>query len=255
MRQVPHRFTGSKGPARTMRSDSVVAVSKPRFLSQATVRSRGLLARRELGTDPRSVASNAIASTLMGLPEFSAARTVAGYWPTSHEVDLVALWERLAAGGVTVCLPRIDPTGTTSMQFVHWDPTADMVTNRYGIPEPTGASTPLEALDVIVLPCSAIDDAGTRVGMGAGFYDRALECLAESTSGASDLSSIPGSPSKGGLPAEPDTLRGDPALLIAVAFECQRVSGDTRIMRQEWDVGVDLVVTESATIEPGSTNP
>jgi 5,10-methenyltetrahydrofolate synthetase len=238
-----------------MRSDSVVAVNKSHILSQATARSRGLLARRELGTNQRSVASKAIASTLIGLPEFSAARTVSGYWPTAHEVHLVALWKRLAAGRVSVCLPQIGPTGTTSMQFVPWDPTVDMVTNRYGIPEPTGASTPLEAIDVIILPCSAIDDAGTRVGMGAGFYDRALECLAGSRSATSEMSSIPGAHAQEGIPAEPGSLREDPALLIGVAFDCQRVPSDTRIVRHDWDVGVDLVVTESAMIQPGSPNP
>jgi 5-formyltetrahydrofolate cyclo-ligase len=191
----------------------------------------------------------------MGLPEFSAARVVAGYWPTAQEVDLVALWKRLSGSGVHVCLPRIGPPGTTSMQFVHWNPTADMGANRYGIPEPTGASTPLESLDVIVLPCSAIDDAGTRVGMGAGFYDRALKRLAGTPPGAAGPSSVPVSPASDGIPADPDTPHRDRALLVGVAYDCQRVPSDTRIIGQDWDVGVDLVVTESATIEPDSANP
>lgn len=110
------------------------------------------------------------------------------------------------------------------MQFVLWDPTAEMLTNRYAIAEPAGPTIPLETLDVVVLPCSAIDDAGTRVGMGAGFYDRALE-------------------------------RSAGALLIGVAFECQRLPADTRIIREVWDIGVDLVITESATIKAVDHRP
>ncbi|MEI2699476.1 MAG: 5-formyltetrahydrofolate cyclo-ligase [Microthrixaceae bacterium] len=29
-------------------------------------------------------------------------------------------------------------------------------------------------LDVVVAPCTAVDEAGTRVGFGGGYYDRAL---------------------------------------------------------------------------------
>lgn len=154
------------------------------------------------------------------------------------------------------------------MQFVRWDQTEDMPTNRYGIPEPTGPATPLETLKVIVLPCSAIDDSGTRVGMGAGFYDRAMAPLAgtpvlatpsvETTSVDTD-SAAPGTRAKPAEPAEPapqEVATGTAAserhraLLIGVAFECQRVAADTRIVANDWDVGVDLVVTESATVDP-----
>lgn len=220
-------------------------------MSQATARSRGLRARRDLPAEARSAASEAISSTLKGLPGFATAHTVAGYWPTSHEVDLISLWRHLVASGVRVCLPRIGPPGTVSMDFLRWDPDVSMATNRYGIPEPSGPVTALDELDVVVLPCSAIDDAGTRVGMGAGFYDRALMPLSRTRSPRTGTFPEAAAPGPGGIRTESGGPRSDRALLIGVAFECQRVSSNTRITAADWDVGVDLVVTESAAIHTG----
>lgn len=138
----------------------------------------------------------------------------------ADEVDLVGLWERLDARGVAVHLPRIDASGEPAMDFVRWHPDATMTVNRFGIPEPPGEPIPLGTMDVIVIPCTAVDHAGTRVGMGAGFYDRALAT------------------------AQPKPL------LVAVAFAVQLLAPDERIRRRIWDVPVDVIVTESATITP-----
>lgn len=191
----------------------------------------------------------------MELPGFATVRTVAGYWPNTDEVDLVALWRHLVASGVHVCLPRIGPQGTTSMDFVRWDPTESMTTNRYGIPEPSGPPSSLDDLDVVVLPCSAIDDAGTRVGMGAGFYDRALTPLVGTPAATTGSATQSAAPLPDGNRTEADQPHRHRALLIGVAFECQRVPDDTRIIAAEWDVGVDLVVTESATIDTTRCGP
>lgn len=208
---------------------NVVQVSPRSQIDQAAARARGLLARREMGAVSRSSASRKISSTLLELPELTPADTVAGYWPTEDEVDLVSLWKHLRTTGVSVLLPRIDPTGRSSMHFVHWHPEIEMVANRFGIPEPIGGATPPEEIDVVVLPCTAVDDAGTRVGMGSGFYDRALQSC-----------------------NDPDhSMVKSPPVLIAAAFDSQRVTPQERLLRGRWDVPVDVIVTESVTIRPG----
>ena len=55
--------------------------------------------------------------------------------------------------------------------------TDDLRSGWAGIPEPSGPPLGIEALeqaDVIVVPCLAVSRDGARLGMGGGWYDRAL---------------------------------------------------------------------------------
>lgn len=198
----------------------------------AQARSIGLGARSQLHRQDRAGASERIARRLSGLTEFDGPGHVAGYWPVPGEVDLRGFWHQLHDAGVTVCLPRIDPTGSRSMEFRRWHPDCTMTDNRYGIPEPDGEPVSLECLDVVVLPCVALDDLGSRVGMGQGFYDRTLAGLA------------------GLAPGRGPGHR--PTTLIGVAFEVQRLRAPDVIVREDWDVPLDVVVTESAVLRPGA---
>lgn len=211
--------------------------------------------------ESRAAASARIARTLEALPELATAPAVAGYWPMADEVDLVALWQRLHGSGAAVHLPRIDPAGAPTMDFVHWDPDGTMTVNRFGVPEPSGTATPVGSLDVVVLPCTAVDDSGTRVGMGAGFYDRALRGVRPA--GGSPVQDKSDLPAAGGSPVQdksdrpgrgegtgPLASRRSGPKLVTVAFAAQLIHSGERIRRRAWDVPADLVITESATIRP-----
>lgn len=191
-------------------------------------RSIGLSARSVLRSEQRSAASAAIADALHELPEVRSAARVAGYWPAAHEVDLRQLWGRLHDDGVEVHLPRIDPDRPASMGFVRWHPDAELTENRFGIPEPHGDPLDAGEMDVVVLPCVSVDDRGSRVGMGLGFYDRALEDLARERLG-------PG-------PLKRQTL------LVGAAFDSQRIRPPATIRREEWDVPLDALVTDDAVV-------
>ena len=69
------------------------------------------------------------------------------------------------------------------MIFRQWTAGAVMEQNHYGIPEPAGtAEILLPDIDLILLPLVGWDDSGGRLGMGAGFYDRALQPFRQSPS-------------------------------------------------------------------------
>lgn len=196
-----------------------MAVPDGPVLDASTARRRGREARSALGGSDRSRASAALAETLLALPELADTTAVGGYWPTAAEADLRGLWSRLHARGVKVHLPRIDAGSAeresehgARMDFVRWAPGVEMRPNRFAIPEPVGDSTPVADLDVLVVPCVAVDRHGTRVGMGAGYYDRTL-------------AEVHPRPS-----------------LVGAAFECQVFA---RIEARSWDIAMDLVATEA----------
>ncbi|MFN7150538.1 MAG: 5-formyltetrahydrofolate cyclo-ligase [Microthrixaceae bacterium] len=183
-------------------------------------------ARRRLGPAERTGAEAQLVDRLLALDELSGAATVAWYLPTDGEVDLRGAVDVLRARGATLWLPVIGEA--RSMQFARWAPDTELVVNRYGIPEPASAdgSRPAadtrraEELDVVVVPCVAVDERGTRVGFGAGYYDRAL--------GAVPIDRRPHS--------------------IGVAFEAQVVG---TLEPAPWDVPLDVVVTEARTMRVG----
>jgi 5-formyltetrahydrofolate cyclo-ligase len=158
-------------------------------------------------------------AALAGTEPLRAASRVGLYLPTDGEVDLAGLHPLLRDRGTEVLLPVIGPGAT--MTFRRLDEGVDLVTNRYGIAEPAGDGTDDVAagdLDVVLVPCVAVDPGGRRLGFGAGFYDRALADAER----------------------RPQT--------VGVAFDCQVLE---RIDAQTWDVPMDLVVTESGVVEPG----
>jgi 5-formyltetrahydrofolate cyclo-ligase len=104
------------------------------------------------------------------------------------------------------------------MQFARYDPDLSLARNRFGIAEPARDAPTVAPrfLDVVLLPVVAFDAAGTRLGSGAGYYDR---CFAYRNARQS----------------------WHAPLLIGVAFACQEVPA---LARQAWDVPLDAIVTE-----------
>jgi 5-formyltetrahydrofolate cyclo-ligase len=116
--------------------------------------------------------------------------------------------------GCRVYLPRITDFDARRMAFLP-DPDTPMRLNRYRIAEPVGGPliTP-RALAVVLMPLVGFDEAGNRLGNGAGYYDRFL--------------------------AGRHGTRGAP-VLVGIAFECQRLQ---RLPAAPHDVPLDAVVTE-----------
>jgi 5-formyltetrahydrofolate cyclo-ligase len=168
--------------------------------------------RRALPMFRRRLGCRAIARHLRALPAFRRAQHVAIYWPTDGEADVRGVAEYARSRGKTLYLPKVGRSGT--MRFAPWPPTAQLRKNRYGIPEPVNMrwrSVPAARLQVIVMPLVAFDGRGHRLGMGGGYYDRALA----------------------GRRRRP--------LLIGTAFSFQQAP---MIPAQPWDVPLDMVITE-----------
>ena len=84
---------------------------------------------------------------------------------------------------------------------------------HYGILEPVREKSELvlpEKIDLVICPCTVFDEEGSRMGMGAGYYDRFLPLCVN-------------------------------ARIAAAAFECQRVQ---KVPADEWDRPMERVFTE-----------
>jgi 5-formyltetrahydrofolate cyclo-ligase len=186
--------------------------------------------RAALDGGTRIAAERAILRSLLGLGVFRRGARVAMYLPMRGEVDvrpaIAAAWRC----GVAVFVPAILHRRRARMVFVPWTPAGPRRRNAYGIEEPVtrAARVPALRLDAVVLPVVGFDGRGNRLGMGAGYYDRALR------------------------------RRLDPARgwrrprLIGVAFACQELP---EIQASTWDVPLDLIVTERGTLQPGRRPP
>ena len=90
--------------------------------------------------------------------------------------------------------------------------------NAFGIPEPlAGEAIGARWLDLVLVPTVAFDARGARLGMGAGYYDRALEFRRRLAH-----------------------WRGP--RIVGLAFDCQQVA---RIPLGPHDIPLDAIVTES----------
>jgi 5-formyltetrahydrofolate cyclo-ligase len=177
-------------------------------------------ARREaLSADERRARAEAACARLLGLPEVGIVdgKVVAGYVAVRGEIDPAGALAGLAVRGATVVLPRVVRVGA-KLDFLGTDPGAELRPGAYGIPEP--ASSVLHvmpgALDLVIVPGLAFDDAGRRVGSGGGYYDHTFA-----------------------------TARGATQRLIGLCYDFQIVE---RCPAEAHDLPVDIVVTEARVL-------
>jgi 5-formyltetrahydrofolate cyclo-ligase len=71
-------------------------------------------------------------------------------------------------------IPRMNQT-TNELEHIAYDETVEVVSNEWGIPEPLNGTLVSEAaIDLVLVPLLAFDEAGYRVGYGKGYYDKFL---------------------------------------------------------------------------------
>ncbi|SCX38723.1 5-formyltetrahydrofolate cyclo-ligase [Klenkia marina] len=145
--------------------------ASPELVSPKTaLRTRLLASRAARSPVERSAAARALCAHLR--PRLvEAAGTVAGYVPAAEEPGAGELVGALGAGAL---LPVVPPTG----RVLAWArATGELAPGRFGLLEPVGPRLPPEALataSLVVVPALAVGRDGSRLGRGAGFYDRAL---------------------------------------------------------------------------------
>ncbi len=101
-------------------------------------------------------------------------RTVAAYLPYGTEPEIRPFLERLTRSAISILLPVAKPD--RELHWVKWDGSSTSI-GIHGFAEPVGQVAELAEADLIILPASAVDLKGNRLGKGLGYYDRALAKL------------------------------------------------------------------------------
>ena len=95
------------------------------------------------------------------------------------EPPTTQLREKLIELGKTVALPIMKPGNSLTWGF---DGT-NLVKNSYGIFEPDPAEIDISSASAILIPALRVGRDGSRLGRGAGYYDRALSSVPAYLSG------------------------------------------------------------------------
>ncbi len=178
--------------------------------------------RRALSADQRRARQRLLVDHLVHHRHFRNSRRIALYWPADGEPDIRALVAHPLARRKRFFLPVLVPFSSTPMWFAPWRPGDRLVPNRFGIPEPDPGARHLVAgrlLDLVLMPLVGFDEAGNRLGMGGGFFDRSFAFLRH-------------------------RRRWFKPRLMGTAFDCQGVEG---LPHRPWDVPMDALATESGS--------
>ena len=132
--------------------------------------------RRETPEDQRKPAEEKIAEHLFSLQEYEEARCIYCYVSIGDEADTRRIIAESLRRGKKTAVPRV--TGKHRMEFCLISSLADLCPGFLSIPEPEPwcekAAPPSEET-LVILPGTAFDREGGRIGYGGGYYDAYLE--------------------------------------------------------------------------------
>jgi 5-formyltetrahydrofolate cyclo-ligase len=171
-----------------------------------------LAVRDALSVEKRRLKSDSLAAKGADALNLPAGTIVSGFMPIRSEVDLRPLMEALRDKGARICLPVMVDRET--IIFREFTKNAELVKSGFGTSGPDAQAAVLDP-NLLLVPLSAFDASGHRIGYGAGHYDRAIARL---------------------------HAKGLNPTLIGIAFDCQEVPS---VPAEAHDVALDAVLSES----------
>lgn len=140
------------------------------------LRQKMLARRRSLQQSEIESGSAKMAEQLFGWRIYQDAKTIMLYLAMADEPQTDAIIKNAKTNGKLVCVPMLRQEYGI-MDAARIDGPDDLITGKLGLKMPDPEEARLispESIDLIVVPGVAFDNAGHRLGMGAGYYDRYL---------------------------------------------------------------------------------
>lgn len=148
-------------------------------IRKETSRKLNALSKEEL-----SEKTNRVSKQLFGFANFIEATIVLLYIPKENEVATEAIIRRCYDFHKVVVLPSFNVEKHTMKLMKVDKPGTDLIKGPRGIMEPNPSrckSVPIEVIDIAIIPGTAFDEKGGRVGSGEGYYDRLIPKLPATT--------------------------------------------------------------------------
>lgn len=136
--------------------------------SKDTVREQSISARSVRSRTEISAAGLAIANH--DWAALCPGKLVTCFVSMATEPPTMQLRTKLSELGKDVALPIMQPGNLLAWGFDG----ADLVKNSYGIHEPAASDIDISSASAILIPALRVSRDGSRLGRGAGYYDRAL---------------------------------------------------------------------------------
>ncbi|UJW74578.1 5-formyltetrahydrofolate cyclo-ligase [Rhizobium sp. SL42] len=179
---------------------------------KAVLRNERLAERDRIPAERRLEYSLAMADHAGDDIAFEPGTIVSGFFPIRSEVDIRPLMARLKDRGARLCVPVVLDRQTIA--FRELVAGAELVDTGFGTRGPGPDAAVLDP-EILLVPLSAFDSQGHRIGYGAGHYDRAIARLRQ---------------------------KGLDPRLIGIAFDCQEVA---EVPAEAHDVRLEAILTES----------
>lgn len=185
---------------------------------RSSIRKKARALRKNISAPYRKQAAIKLAHQIIKQDWFIRAKRVALYLPSDGEIDPTGIMKLGLLAGKRFYVPIVAPSVRPALWFVPMTQNPNnLYLNQFSIPEPKyhpHEITKTFVIDTIILPLVSFDIHGGRLGMGGGFYDRALV-------------------DKFG--------RGRPPTKVGVAFDIQK---HEKLPLCSWDIPLDYVITE-----------
>ncbi|MDH6423119.1 5-formyltetrahydrofolate cyclo-ligase [Aurantimicrobium minutum] len=149
-------------------SENLVAAKKA---LRAEIRER----RRNITEHERAEATAAITEHLKHLVAARGVKKLSCYLATPSEPETRPFLSWAYDNGIEVLLPVSRDDGLLDWAIANDSPDENI--GMYGLPEPTGelvGPIAINGVDLIIVPASAVDKQGVRMGWGRGYFDKTL---------------------------------------------------------------------------------
>ena len=188
-------------------------------MDKIKIRRRILRQRNSLSKNQLSNLGFDLAKQLTKHRIFRTSRNIASYLPFGKEIPTDAIHVELTRSNKQLYVPKIIKGQLNQMLFCQINQHTQFQQNRFGIREPRNCNNLKNAkqMDLILLPLVAFDLKGNRLGMGGGYYDRALNFRKNRK-----------------IWCKP--------VLLGLAYDFQKVQ---ELPNQRWDIPLDGIVTNT----------